>query len=156
MCSEVKRERFDTGSDTVIHSAQIKTHVSLELIVLSAKNYRNTENKYNDIQHGQSVFVIFCLIKPPKTIIKQKSKDNKDNVIILVKKNIQNKILFKLPVVPPLSPLPLSLPRGVLFSQIEASMRYSSSFNSEIYSTARGLIQFINKPQCKHIPAMIQ
>lgn len=66
MCSEVKRERFDTGSDTVIHSAQIKTHVSLELIVLSAKNYRNTENKYNDIQHGQSVFVIFCFKKTPK------------------------------------------------------------------------------------------
>ncbi len=36
---------------------------------------------------------------------KKKSKDSKDNAIILVKENIQNKILLKLPIVPPLPPL---------------------------------------------------
>lgn len=64
-------------------------------------------------------------------------------------------MLFKLLVVTPLAPLLLSLPRGFLFPQIEAVMRYSSSFNLEIYSTAHRLIQFINKPQCIHIPALI-
>lgn len=48
------------------------------------------------------------------------------------------------PTAPSASPL---LPRGFLFPQIEASMRYSSSFNSEIYSAAHRLIQFINRPQ---------
>lgn len=42
MCSEVNHERFNTGSDTVIHSAQIKANLSLELPVLSATNYRDT------------------------------------------------------------------------------------------------------------------
>ncbi len=42
VCSEVKHKRFETGSDTVIHSAQIKSHLSLELTVLSAKNYEST------------------------------------------------------------------------------------------------------------------
>lgn len=65
---------------------------------------------------------------------------------------------MKLPVVPSTAPsTSLSSPRGFLFPQIAAStlMRYCSSFNSKIYSTARRLIQFINKPQCIHIPALI-
>lgn len=44
VCSEVKHKRFETGSDTVIHSAQIKSHLSLELTVLSAKNYKSTSD----------------------------------------------------------------------------------------------------------------
>lgn len=75
-----------------------------------------------------------------------------------IKKYIQNKILLKLPIVPSTAPsTSLSSPRGFLFPQIAAStlMRYCSSFNSKIYSTARRLIQFINKPQCIHIPALI-
>ena len=53
ICSEVKHLRFKTGSDTVIHSAQIKTCLSLELTLLSAKNYTNTSTKL--AHHGQSV-----------------------------------------------------------------------------------------------------
>lgn len=48
---------------------------------------------------------------------------------------------------PSASSASLSLPQAFLFPQIEASERYSLSFNSEIYSTANRLIKFINKPQ---------
>lgn len=60
MCSEVKHERFDTGSDTVIHSTQIKTHLSQELTVISAKDYRNIYTVCNNTMqalHDQSEFV---------------------------------------------------------------------------------------------------
>lgn len=67
-----------------------------------------TQVQLNDTKqahHHQSGFDgIFFNIKK---LNKKKAKIAKDNVIILVKKNVQNKILFKLPIVPPLSPLPL-------------------------------------------------
>lgn len=34
-------------------------------------------------------------------------------------------------------------------------MRYSSSFNPEIYSAAHRLVKVINEPQCIDIPALI-
>lgn len=62
-------------------------------IIQSQPTRTNRLSLYFDINNKK--------LNPPK------NKDNKDNVVILVKKNVQNKILFKLPFVPPLSPLPL-------------------------------------------------
>ena len=57
MCSEVNHERFDTGSDTVIHSAQIKTHLLLELPAVYLRGPTGTQCDTKQAHHDQSVFV---------------------------------------------------------------------------------------------------
>lgn len=57
MCSEAIHERFNTESDTVIHSAQIKTHLSVELAVLyPAWTHYHTKQDFQDQSASITVF----------------------------------------------------------------------------------------------------
>lgn len=103
MCSEVKHKRFETGSDTVIHSAHINTHLSLKRMI--CKELREVEVMCNDTkQTHRNQSLLVTIFDTNNNRLKCKRKDNKGNVFVLGKKNIQNEILLKLPVVPPLSP----------------------------------------------------
>lgn len=81
ICSEVKHIRFKTGSDTVIHSAQIKTCLSLELTLLSAKNYTNTSTK--QAHHGQLIAYLSPLFDMNYTKLNKKAKITKTMVSFL-------------------------------------------------------------------------
>lgn len=63
--------------------------------------------QYNDTEQGRSHLALVAIFDINNKTFNKKKKDNKDSVSILRKKNIPNKIMFKLPFVPPLSPLPL-------------------------------------------------
>lgn len=59
MCSEVYHERLDTGSDTVIHSVQIETHLLQRRPVVSARKYRNgTTTTGEPTTNKQSLFMM--------------------------------------------------------------------------------------------------
>lgn len=130
MCSEVKHG----GSDTVIHTAHIKTHLSLKRIICRGL-----------WEHRRMVQCHWA--NPPWSIIdinnkriKHRKKDNKGDVFVVGRKNIQNKILLKLPVVPPHCPLYLSIIAQRLSLPSDRGQYEIQVVLPQIYSTAHILI----------------
>lgn len=86
MCSEVKHERFNTGSDTVIHSAQIKK----PFVARNSQYYLLRQARCDGAKRtARSTGMCRHCLREIIHFEKKKSKDNKDDVSILAKRNSQ-------------------------------------------------------------------